>query len=249
MVNEIKYTNIRRILDEVLDHPMLRDVTLEQVVRHTVRFMELHGYPKLYQDKLENVEIHDYRGVLPCDLVSIVQVKDLKTGLCLRSMSGSFEGVEGFEKWEDKDYRGNSNYSDYRNYRLLVEGSFKTQGRVIYTSFPEGEVLIAYKAVPVDDDGFPMLIDNEVFLAALEAYIKKKVFTVKFDTGKIPAAVLQNAQQEYALLARQLMNEFTMPSISEMQSITNMWNTLIPKVREFDKGFRHLGEREYIKKH
>jgi len=37
------------------------------------------------------------------------------------------------------------------------------------------------------------LIDDENYLAALEAFIKVKVFTIKFDTGKITAPVLQNA--------------------------------------------------------
>jgi hypothetical protein len=129
------------------------------------------------------------------------------------------------------------------------EPTFKTQGRIIFTSFPEGRVRIAYKAIPVDEDGFPLLIDNENYLAALEAYIKKQVFTVKFDQGKISASVLQNAQAEYSWLAGQLNSEFIIPSMSEMQSITNMITALIPRMREFDKGFRDLGAREYIRKH
>ena len=37
-----------------------------------------------------------------------------------------------------------------------------------------------------------------------------------------------------------------MPSISELQSITNMWNAIIPRVTEFDNGFTELGNREYL---
>lgn len=106
---------------------------------------------------------------------------------------------------------------------------------------------ISYKAIPVDDDGYPMLIDNETYLNALEAYIKQKVFTIKFDTGKISAGVLQNAQQEYAWAAGELQNEMTTPSVSEMESITRMWNTMIKPVRQFDNGFRNLGDREYLR--
>jgi hypothetical protein len=94
-----------------------------------------------------------------------------------------------------------------------------------------------------------MLIDNENFIAALEAYIKKQVFTIKFEQGKITAGVLQNVQQEYAWLVGELDAEFTIPSQSQMESITRMWNTLRPKVREFDNGFKHLGDREWIRRH
>ena len=108
---------------------------------------------------------------------------------------------------------------------------------------------MAYKAIPVDEDGFPLLIDNETYLACLEAYIKKKVFTVRFDTGKLQAAVLQNAQQEYYHLAAELNSEMMIPSVSEMESLTRYYNSLIPRVHEFDRGFKHLGDREILWKH
>lgn len=254
MVTEIQYTSVYRVLDDLLDHPMLTDVTLEQVVRHTLRFISKHGYTRLYQDKMEDVEIHDFRGMLPCDLISIQQVKDKKTGLCLRSMTDSFtKGLEGKTFQHCKDPMNNVN--PRRDWYIppieehFEEPSFKTQGRVLFTSFPEGVVTLAYKAIPVDEEGFPLLIDNETYLDALEAYIKKQVFTVKFDQGKLAAGILQNAQRDYAVAARLLQGEFTTPSLSEMQSIANMWNTLIPKMREFDNGFKHLGDREYLRKH
>ena len=61
MVTENQYINIRRVLDDITEHPLLRDVTLEQVVRHTIRFISLHSYPALYQDKIDTVKIKDFR--------------------------------------------------------------------------------------------------------------------------------------------------------------------------------------------
>jgi hypothetical protein len=128
------------------------------------------------------------------------------------------------------------------------ELSFKTQGRVIFTSFPEGKVVVAYKAIKVDENGYPMLIDNEVYLAALKAYIKQEMFTVKFEMGNLPAGVLQNAQTEYCWRAGQLNSEFTIPSLSEMESLARMWNTMIHPMRHFDNGFIHEGSREYLRR-
>ena len=54
------------------------------------------------------------------------------------------------------------------------------------------------------------------------------------------------AERDYAWAVAQCEKEFIMPSISELQSITNMWNALIPRVREFDNGFTKLGNRQYI---
>ena len=84
-------------------------------------------------------------------------------------------------------------------------------------------------------------------MRTLELYIKMEEFTTLFDMGKIPPAVLQNTQQQYAWSAGQLQSEFTIPSQSEMESISRMWNTLIQRTSEFDNGFSSLGNKEYIK--
>lgn len=246
MNKEIRYTTVRRVLDNLLDHPMLRDVSLEQAVRHIMRFIELHGYYRFYEEKEALLDIKDFRGLLPCDLISIIQVMDTKTGLCLRSMTDTFGTFhERRDERCDKPLRGL-----YIPPGPMPHGelTFKTQGRVLFTSFPEGKVKVAYQAIPTDDDGFPLLIDNEVYIDCLEAYIKKKVFTVKFDQGKIGAGVLENAKQDYAVAAKLLQSEFSTPSVSEMQTLANIWNTLIPQMRLFDRGFKHLGDREYLRR-
>lgn len=253
MVTEIQYTNINRVLDNLHDHPMLSDITLEQVVRHTIRFISKHGYAKLYQNKQEDVEIHDFRGTLPCDLISITQVKDRLTNVCLVAITNSFSpngpkckgkgcidpmnNVHKMKPWyihAGKPYPG--------------EPAFKTQGRIIYTTFPEGVVTVAYRAIPVDEDGYPLLIDDETYLDALEAYIKMKVFTVKFDQQKISAGVLQNAQTDYAVASRLLLSHMTLPTPSEAETLARAWNTLIPNMRHFSNGFRHARDREFLKK-
>lgn len=251
MVKEIRYTSIKRVLDNLHDHPMFRDLTLEQAVRYVVRFIELNGFPRFFQDKIEQVEIHEFRGILPCDLISIIQVKDCHSGICLRSMTDDFPaGMHDIPKKPlPKPNKEGEYHPHWHPIHHFEELSFKTQGRIIYTSFPEGIVEIAYKSIPVDEEGFPLLMDNETYLAALEAYIKKQVFTVMFDLGKIAAGVLENAKQDYAYLAGQLNSEYTIPSISEMESITRMITASIPRVTEFDDGFRHLEDREYIKTH
>lgn len=233
MIKEYSYINIREVLSRILRHPLLKNVTLEQVIQHTTDFIGVFGMPRLYQDKEEVLHIEDFRAKLPCDLISINQIKECKTGTCLRSMT------DNFMPREQHDVIIGS--------KLPKELSFKTQGQVLYVSFKTGDVSVSYKALPVDKDGFPLLIDNSVFLKTLEFYIKKEEFEILFDEGKISPAVLQNTQQRYAWLAGQLQSEFTIPSQSEMESISRMWNTLVQRTSEFNNGFSSLGNKEYIK--
>ena len=226
MVSEFNYISVKEVLSRLLKHPLLQDLSTEVAIQYTLDFFAAMGLPNIYADKVTTICIDNFRGILPCDLIAINQVRLARNGVCLRAMTDNFNGTHS----EDKG-----------------ELSFKTQGSVIFTSFKTGDIEISYKAIPTDDDGLPLLPDNPVFLKTLELYIKKEWFTILFDMGKISPAVLQNTQQEYAFKAGQCNNEFMIPSVSEMEAFTRMYNTLIPRVNEFNKSFRHMGDREYIK--
>lgn len=238
MINDVQYINIKEILSRLLRHPLLQDINLEAVIQYTIDFIGVFGLPDMYQDKEVIVEINNFRGLLPCDLIAVNQVMDVCSGICLRSMTDTFMPNE---HQQGRRTIGHINYSD--------ELTYKTQNRVIFTSFKEGKVKVNYKAIPVDEDGLPLIIDNSPYQRALESFIKKEVFTIKFDQGKINEKILQNTQQEYAWRAGQLQSEFTIPSTSEMESICRSWVTLVQRTTDFDFGFKQLGNREYLRQH
>ena len=227
MVKEIDYINIRELLSRVLRHKLLQEFTLERAIQETIDFIGIFGFPELYTDKEADVDICDYRGQLPCDLVSIDMVKDCETGVALRSMTSAFNP-------------GGKYY-----HHLQHEPQFKVQNRVIVVTFPKGVVRIAYKAIPIDEEGMPLLINNPKYLKTLELYVKCQLFTDLFDEGKINQQVLQHTEQEYAWAAGQLSEEFKTPSVAETQSITNMLNRIIMSNGEFYTGFDSLGNKEF----
>lgn len=234
MVQNNNFVNIRVVLDRLLRHPLLTDLNLETAIQYTLDFISAMGLPNVYVDKVETIDIKEYRGELPCDLISINQVRLHKNGMALRAMTDNFNAYPTHDHNRDCS-RG--------------EPSFKTQGRVIFTSIREEKIDISYKAIMLDDEGLPLIPDNSIFLKALELYIKKEWFTILFDMGKISPAVLNNTQQEYAFKAGQCNNEFVIPSVSEMESITNVLNQLVPRVTAFRNGFKNLGDKEYIRLH
>lgn len=231
MVKEIEYISIRELLSRVLRHKLLQEFTLEQAIQYTIDFIGIFGFPELYEDKQAEVDICDYRGKLPCDLISINMVKDCKTNIPLRSMTAVFNP-------------GGKYYN-----HLQQEPQFKTQNRTIITSYPEGKVIIAYKAIPVDDEGLPLLVNNTKYLKALELYVKCQLFTMLFDEGKITQQVLNHTEQEYGWAAGQLEEEFKTPSVAEMQTITNMLHQIFPRYDEFYNNFDTLGNKEFRKTH
>jgi hypothetical protein len=231
MIKEIKYINIREVLSRILRHKLLQEFTLEQAIQYVIDFMGIFGFPELYEHKETIIDICDYKGQLPCDLVEVEMLVDYRTNIPLRSMTSVFNP-------------GNKYYN-----HLQQEPQFKIQNRVLFVTFPKGKVKLAYKAIPVDDEGLPMIVDNSKYLKCLELYIKCQLFTELFELGKISQQVLQHTEQEYGWAAGQLSEEFKTPSVAEMQTITNMMNQMIVRKDEFYTRFERLGNKEYWKKH
>ena len=238
MIKNSEYITLEEVLSRVLRHPLLQKVDLEAAIQYAVDFIEAVGTPDMFQSKEAKITISNFRGQLPCDLISIIQVKDLKTNTCMRSMTDNFL----------PDGRQSCRYTTGRSH-YGEELTFKTQNTTLITSMQEGEVLVSYKAIPVDDEGKPLLLNNSTYLKALEMYIKVEVFTILYDEDKIKPGPLQNAQQQYAWAVGKLQSEMTIPSESEMESICRSWTTMIQRTTEFDSGFRNNGNREYLRRY
>lgn len=228
----VEYISIRQVLDNLLDNPLLQDLSLERAVNYAVRFIQKVGMPSIFIEKTAEIKIDNYRGVLPCDYYEMIQVR----------------AISNKGKFESKTFR----YSTDSFHMSINKGksedlTYKLQGNCIFTSLKEGTIEIAYRAFSVDEDGFPLIPSNGTFEEALELFIKVRHFTAQFELGKITPQVLQHTEQQYAWAVGQAQSDLVRPSIDQLQSFTNSWNTLIQRTTEHDSGFKTNGVQEKIK--
>ena len=235
MIKDLKFTRMDLAVSNVLRHKALQDVDLESAVHYATEFIDIFSSPEFYEHKNAVVQVHKYRATLPCDFIGIYQVMDNRTNKCLRSTTGNF--LPEYKKYSIPQVLGSS------------EETFRIQNSILITSICEGELTISYKALPIDEEGFPMIYDNPLYLKTLELYIKVEVFTDKADLQEIPEQVLKRAQQDYYTSAKSLEQMLNTPSESEMESIMRQWTTPIQGVTYFDDGFDALGNRQYIRRH
>ncbi len=225
-----QYTNFRLILDKITRHPLMQDITSETVIDYIIDFMRIVGNPTMFIEKTALIDIATYRGAIPADFHTMIQVRSAENQSCAYRYSTD-----------------NFHYSE--NNVSSIDPTYKIQGGIIYTSTEDIPIEIAYNAIATDDCGFPLLPDNSSFTRALELYVKKQWFTILFDLGKISPAVLQNTQQEYAWAVGDCQSEFNRLSIDEMESLCNSWRTLLMRTTEHSTGFKHNGTRELLKNH
>lgn len=218
--------SLHEILENVKDDPMLKDLSFERALRYAVKLIRIVGVPKFYETAVDLIEVHDYKCLVPCDCVGITQIRNPRTGLCLRSAMETFHNVPGSASFE----------------------TYKLQGNIIFFSFPEGVVEIAYKKMFVDDEGFPMIEDDAAFTNALELFIKKEYFTVLFNSGKLKGDILMNTKKDYAFAINEAQHSLTMPSVDEMQNIMNILNTPTMANNKAKHGFGRKFASEFSNK-
>jgi len=223
------YIKIEQIADDLNEHPLLRDIPFDRIINDAVELIRVVGSPKLFTDRTAVVKIDKYRGVLPCDFSSIIQVR----------------GLDGSEYVPTMD---NFHVSPHKP-EYVGLSSYKIQGRIIITSNERCDIEIAYRSMPVDENGWPMIPDDAEFVRALEAYIKYKKFKIYFDTGKISQNVYINARDDYNNLILSAQTHMITPTPDEMETIANMWHSLIPRVSNHRDGFAAAHNRQYIKRH
>ena len=202
------YVSLRVIADKLLRHPMMAGISFEAIIDYTVDFMRIVGCFNFFEDKETTITLDNYQGLLPPDFYEIKQLR-FKKGECYHT----FTPAQAFYSSDETD----------------CGHTYKIQGDRIFTSIKEGDVYLSYLAIPIDEEGYPMIPDNSKFTRALEAYIKKQWFTILFDMGKLQGAILDNTQREYAWAVGAVESEFQNFNLDTAKQFYQTWRSIIPK--------------------
>ena len=227
-----QYTNIRLVLDKVMRHPLMRDLTLETAVDYCVDFMRLVGVPEMFEEKDAVIKIDDYRGKLPCDYYDVIQVRSCK--------STGVQNKIAYRYATDSFHLSKSHDGD-------TDRTYKIQNNMIFTSRKDEDVEMAYRAIAVDEEGYPKIIDNADFIRALQMYIKKEWFTTLNDLGRLSQQAYQQCLQEYAWAVGCCESEFQRMTIDKAESFFASFRTLLMRPYEHQHGFKNDGIQERLK--
>lgn len=261
-----QYIKIQQIADDIAEHPLLRDIPFDRIVNYALECMRKIGCTSIFEQKVAPVDVKDYQGKLPCDFVEVLSVAGCNGREYVTSEDMFFIGdpcrkpekccyVGAISVKQRQVTEGCGSYIEKKvtayapNEQLGGLGAYKIQGDNIFIDVPHDVLKVSYTAFVMDEDGWPMIPNNEALKHAIEAYIEVNRFRILFAQGKISRDVYQDSQQEYAWAVGQASNDLTLPSIDEMETFSHTWNTLIPRVTEHRNGFATAHIREHLKRH
>lgn len=228
----MEFTSIKDIASDVYSHPLMRDLPFERIIRDTLELIQITGCPNLFEDKEAILELDKYRAVLPCDYYDMNQV-------VLETPDNN--GTHAFKY-------STATFSPVGS-RMGSDLVYKIQGNIIYTSVKEGPIRISYKAIKLDDEGYPQIVNNASFKRALVSYIKKNWFTILFDAGHIRGDILQNAQNDYDFNISQAQNSLIMPTLDQMESLARIYNDLLIRQYEHNGTFNDINKSHTLRVH
>ena len=124
----------------------------------------------------------------------------------------------------------------------------------IVTNQKKGFIKLAYKAIAIDERGYPLIPDLTSYQEAIYWYVVMKLTFPKFMSGKLggnskfsqkyAAQSYFYTQQQWNFYRNQAYAEAMMPTADDMQNIKNDWNKLIPDWDGDDTFFKNIGKEE-----
>jgi len=178
------------------------------------------GAPGAYTDERRIVEIKNYSGEIPSDLLYIKEVNFLKPGQDGRYIELPMQYVIG-------NKTSHWHCSGARDLKIRSEYGYSINPGVINTDIPNGKIVIYYKSIEMDENGFPLIPDVPGVIDAIVAYAKLRHFQIKSDLNLIPQTAVNRVERDYLFAIHQAEMSLKLPSPDEYKSIARSLLRLI----------------------
>jgi hypothetical protein len=129
---------------------------------------------------------------------------------------------------------------------LVTDYVYMISSSYLKTNVRDGYIMMAYQAVPTDDEGYPMIPDDADFLEAIYWYITMKLLYPQWKQGSVRDQVYYDARRSWNYNCKKAYGNAMMPNIDQLESIKNSWLRLVPEIEEHATGFSYLGQRQRV---
>lgn len=235
---------------KIMKSPLANELTYEECAEYALEFIRLLGAPTAYEQKLYTSDLTAYKAELPCDIIKIDGVRYLDSNE--DGQKGNFIAMREATDIYHFDPQEHQNEQDtefnLRGNHRRSEFTYKIQKGIIFTSMRDGCIEIAYKGLSLDEDGYPLIPDNETVMIGLEYYVLSRYLEPLWLMGKITDKAFEYIQQKRYFYMPSAFTALQMPNEDGMESLMNSINRLIINKSAHKNFFKKLGEQEILRK-
>ena len=240
-MNNGKYISIKSILADISRYPFMEGISKEEVAIYLTEMLRNIGAPLAFKEEFKKIEILNYRGELPNNLIQIQGVRYL-CGTC---------NTNGYIPLGYATDIYKSTYHCDGSPDLTVDSdlTYSLNDSHILTSFDEGQVEMVYKTIQTDKDGFPMIPDNSKVVRALKYYVLWQYAEPARFRQEIPRDIWEEIRVNYYTSVAAASNSLNMPTMDQAAAMTNSLVKLIQTIDWQAQGWAAAGNNENIRKY
>lgn len=136
---------------------------------------------------------------------------------------------------------------DHRDSTMFSnELQYTTKPGYINTCMPRGFVKISYYAIYTDEDSMPMIPDLESYKEAIYWYVTMKLMYPKKLKGQISQGDYYDIRNSYNFYRKQAYAEAMMPTVDDLETISNIYTKLYPEINDHNMFFSTSGDEQNI---
>lgn len=263
------FTSFKSIIEKVYRESGYQTVNWDDALEYIIEALQFIGdngcFKTVTTDSLNGnplpVAVSGYRANLPSDFIRIVSASKIELDennniLGFKPM----KQVSKFNQYYSTVTNPVINDPYYEHIELNQDGTFdpvivnvlnqtnltdqiyayRIQNSVIETNFETGYIELTYKAVVVDQNGFPMIPDHVKVQKAVMYSIMERLDYKKWRAGEIPDKVYAHTEKQRDWYMASAKSEADIPSVDRMEKWKNAQlginpennNRLIKKVNQ-----------------
>lgn len=204
------FVSLKQVIAEVFRVFDSEDIPFAALVEEAADALLFIGSFNYTEDKTVTLDICDYNAKIPCDIIYINQVKK-DNGVPMKAATDSFHLLNQ----NSPDLFTKSEYV----YTINVDH--------IFTSFEEGIIHINYRALAVDEEGYPMIPSDVTIRNAVKYHLMWTIGQRLFYKGKITESVYRDIEQNRNWYMASAQSKINIPSHDQMESLANQFTRLI----------------------
>jgi len=169
-------------------------------------------------DKSALLEISSFKAQLPYDYVSMRKVVYSKNKNTLEEFR---EGMKDKLDYSTEPFNRANDVNNISNARQISKDDYMIDHNYIKLGFEEGYIYIAYKSIPLDNEGYPMVPDMFDYKEALSYLILVKLLSR--GVSLLSPIDFKTAYQLWLKHCNQAYTVISMPTEVEAEELHSLW--------------------------
>ena len=231
-----KYISVYNVVEKLYrDYDHQEELDIWDVIEWAAEALEFIGAGQQYERRVAELTIKNNIASLPCNFHSnpIPSYNGAPMNLATGGFAPmSIEGappaentINGFPVSDENfprsgDTSNSTTQSQAENY-YIKDGVF-------VTSVPEGTVIIEYRGIATDKEGFPKIPDLVSYRTAVAKYVQMILDTRDARKGRINKGWADKSEADWHWYCKQARGAANMPNLSYAEAIKHMWVKLKP---------------------